>query len=341
MRRANVTGMALTLFVGLSGLPSWGQVVETERDATITGPRGNTINRQITTERGPGFAERQVNIQRPGATLSRQTTVLSRPSGFVGGGGGWGPRPGYWGGPRFVERNVFVNSGPGWLPALAVGGGLFGLGLFTGSALAAPRPAVVVPPPVPVYVAAPQPVVVVNPNQPGATPPPARLVPDPLPDTLNRLHSFHESSRRDGVLALGEMRDPRAVPALIDRLKNDSSKDVRMASAWALAEIGDPAAGVALERAALFDKRKEVRDAAIEAHSRLPQVSGPANGAVPASGGAPNQGPMPVQGTALRTPLHSNANTNGPSLSPSGFDTPPPPPEPAPSPFGGGATSPK
>ena len=58
-------GLVMVLGCALDVAPTLGQVVERERDVSITGPRGRTIDRSITTERGPGFVDRQVNIQRP------------------------------------------------------------------------------------------------------------------------------------------------------------------------------------------------------------------------------------------------------------------------------------
>jgi hypothetical protein len=219
-----------------------------------------------------------VNVQRPGGSFHSDTFAqrVARPApaarGFVPTGhrGGYGPR-----GPVFVERNVFVNNrGPGWGPALAIGGGLFGLGLFAGSALASPPPPPVYVAPAPVYVTPAQPpVVVYNPPQPYTvtpTPPPTVVV-DPVRDAVGRLSSNHGNSRREGAYTLGRLRDPRAVPALVERLKNDSSKDVRVAAASALGEIGDPRAAAPLEKATIYDKKQEVRDAAGQALTRMPR----------------------------------------------------------------------
>jgi HEAT repeats len=333
MRHRFATGMALTVLVGTWGIPVQGQVLERERerDVTITGPGGRTIERQIRSDHGAGVAGREVDIQRPGATLHRELRVQQPPR-YVGAGGGFFPRPSWGrGGPRgIVERDVIINRGPGWGPALAIGGGLFGLGLFAGSALA-PRPPVVLAP-TPVYVSPPPPVVVYNPPRPFSTAPPqGTVIVDPVADAMGRLRSTHDNSRRDGALTLGRLRDARAVPALIDRLKEDYSKEVRIASAWALAEIGDPNAGVALERAALFDKRKEVRDAATEAYNRLPHELS----------GAPST-EAPAQNAAPRTVLGPNPDQRAPQLSPFSYPSnPPPPPEPAEPPFNTGPSYPR
>lgn len=277
------TGLVLALGVG--NLPSWGQVVGRERDVTITGPRGRSVQRSISSERGPGFVNREVTIQRPGGTFQSSNTaqrIVPRgpavnpgrgyvPTGHRGGGpGGYGPR-----GPVFVERNVFVNNnrGPGWGPALAVGGGLFGLGMVAGSALASsPPPPVYVAQPAPVYVApAPPPTVIYNAPQP-YTPvaqAPATVVVDPVANAIGRLQSNHDNSRIEGAYTLGRLRDARAVPSLVDRLKNDWNKDVRVAAANALGEIGDPRATESLRQAVSLDKRQAVRDAAGQALGQI------------------------------------------------------------------------
>ena len=77
-----------------STMPIWGQTIE--RDTTITGPRGNSIERQVEIKRTPGSVERQVQIKRPGGTFDRQVTVQRSPVGGVRRGplaaGPW-PRP--------------------------------------------------------------------------------------------------------------------------------------------------------------------------------------------------------------------------------------------------------
>jgi hypothetical protein len=299
-------------WLGTAGSVAWGQVVE--RDTRITGPRGRSIDRQITTERGPGFVERDLKISRPAGTFERSFSARTPTAGFGG-----GPRPfggNYFAGrPGFVERDVFIRGGggPSWGTALGIGGGLFGLGLLAGNALAAPPPPPVLyayPPPV---YAAPPPAVVYNPPIPysPAPPPQPTVMVDPVADAIGRLSSFHDNSRKDGCFTLGRLRDARAVPALIERLKYDHNKDVRLAAIWALGEIGDPRGKLALERAAVYDKKSEVRDAAASAFTRMSQqvvTSAPA---------------------ASATPAPSTTTTPMPSLAPDP-ETPPPPPQPEP-----------
>jgi hypothetical protein len=304
MRGRTASGMVVWVGVLALGLTAQGQEVVRERDTTITGPRGRTIQRDVRTERGPGNVDRRVTIQRPGGTLTREVQVQRVP-GFAA------PPPQR----MFVERDVIINRRPIWGPTVAIGTPFaFGLGLpFFNFNFGAPAPPPVYVAPPPVIVAQPPVVAGAPAASPVVYPPQQVAVPDGFTDAIGRLHSMHEHSRRDGVLTLGRMRDPRAVPALLDRLKNDTAREVRVAAAWSLGEIGDPRAGVALQRAALFDWRQEVRDAAQQAYQRLPQPGQPMLAA-------------PVQPTGAVAPPPSIA------VRPSNADVPPPPPEPAPPP---------
>jgi HEAT repeat protein len=76
------------------------------------------------------------------------------------------------------------------------------------------------------------------------------------------MQSFHAGSRREGAQTLGRLGDPRGVPPLVDALKHDSSKDVRIASAVALGEIGGHEAEVVLNRCIVYEKKEDVRVAA-------------------------------------------------------------------------------
>jgi len=285
---------ALAAAAWLAGATARGQVIE--RDTKVTGPRGRTIERQVRTQRGPGYIERDVDIRRPAGEFHRETIIRDGqgygpgpgPGPWVGGGG---PRGFYPGGPVFVERDVIYAPPPPPRPSGFFALGLPFFGLSVGGPPLLPPPVVVGPPPVivvsqaPAYVAAPQP------SQGQAAPPVA--VVDPLTVPLNQLQSYHASQRRDGSLALGSQGDPRAVPALMDRLKADGDREVRIAAAWALGEIGDPRAAVYLERAALFDKKPDVREAAAAAYKRLHREGTPAP--APADPASATESPPPPE----------------------------------------------
>ena len=55
--------------------------------------------------------------------------------------------------------------------------------------------------------------------------------------------------QRNACICLGNIGDPVAVPALIDRLVHDAKVEVRASAAWALGEIGGREAQDALHRA--------------------------------------------------------------------------------------------
>ncbi len=88
------------LILGIVGVvainEAHGQTIE--RDTTITGPRGRTINRDVEIQRRPGSIERSIQIQRPGGTFERQVQVQRAPGwrppiGGPGPRGAWLPRP--------------------------------------------------------------------------------------------------------------------------------------------------------------------------------------------------------------------------------------------------------
>ncbi len=245
-----------------------------ERDTTVTGPRGNSITRDIRSTRVGNMVDRQVTIRRPGGTITRNTEIIGRP--FYGP----GPRPffgggGFVGGPAFFsDRAVGVV-----LPAvrLVVGGGGGGLAggvnLFVGGGgVAGPPPATVYsqPVPYPLSTAAAGGAAA----QPAAGPQPApgqpTVVVDPVAESIGKLDNFHAHVRRDAAVALGKYGDARGVAPLIGKLEHDFDKEVRMAAAWALAEIGDPRAIIPLETAKQFDKRADVRAVATKSLDRMP-----------------------------------------------------------------------
>ena len=188
--------------------PAHAQVVE--RNATVTGPRGRSIERHTRTEKSPGVVDRRVDVRRPGGEFHAETRVVGpRAAGQVG----RPPQMGRGGGPprvierEYVERDVVIER-----PSRGPSFGFF----LGGPVLPTPPP----PPPIyigppPIYVAPPPPVVVYQPpTRYAPAPPPApRVVFDPVADAMGRLRSSHDNSRRDGALSLGRLGDARAVPA--------------------------------------------------------------------------------------------------------------------------------
>jgi len=224
-----------------AGIVSHAQVVR-ERDSTITGPRGRTIERKLQVERGPGFYDRSLQIQRPGGTLERNLSIQR--GGLPGGGFGFRPWPIFQPGFFAPRPSSSFSFGIMAAPMIALPFGQ-----------AAVSPGVVGPGPMGMP---PQGGVA-----PGAAPQPSPL--DPVALAAQRLQSYHCNSRRDAAVELGRLGDPRAVPALVNVLKNDSSKDVKIAAATALGEIGVGESEVVLERCIIYEKRQDVRDAAATA----------------------------------------------------------------------------
>ncbi len=294
---------------------AWGQTVE--RDTTITGPRGRSIERKVEVQRTPGGIDRSVQITRPGGTFDRQVQIQRSPAGGAWRGGGFVPGPRPWGG--FVPRPVFIQPAPafgfGLLAAPMMnfsfggGGGGFGGGIGGGGG---PGPGMM---------------------GPGGPPPGAP--PDHVALESQRLQSFFSNNRKDAAYHLGQLGDPRAVPSLVHVLKYDSSKDVRIAAAIALGEIGGSEAAVALERDAIYDHREDVRKAASTALERL---NTKAKAAPPAVMAPPAAMPPRMPVTSTPSPFQESPRSSGavdqPALT--GPDSeatpkeliPPPPPTP-------------
>jgi len=294
---------------------AFSQVTERERDSTITGPRGRSIERKLDVQRGPGYYQRQLQIQRPGGTLERDITIQRgfRP-GF--GGGGFWPRP-----PAYFGREVLMLPRPATnfsfglmaAPLITIP---FGAGVGVGAGGGAPGPSAVGP-------AGPG-----GPSGPGGPPgAPAQSSPlDPVALAASKLQSHHSSSRRDGTRELGRLGDPRAVPALVHVLKYDSSKDVRIAAATALGEIGGSEAEVILERCIIYEKKQDVRDAAAAALRHARNMPHPAV-TTPLSAGQPPvpEAATPPQESAvprLSSPLPSPGSRTSPFRPQHGQDEP-------------------
>ena len=69
-----------------------------------------------------------------------------------------------------------------------------------------------------------------------------------------------EAIKRNTVLALGNIGDPRTVVPLIKVLQEDDNSIVRGHTAWALGKIGGEKAKFALEKALKIEKDKEVSE---------------------------------------------------------------------------------
>jgi len=74
-----------------------------------------------------------------------------------------------------------------------------------------------------------------------------------------------EAIKRNAVLALGNIGDPRAVVPLIKVLQENDNLMVRGHAAWALGKIGGEKAKLALEKALKIERDKEVREEIINA----------------------------------------------------------------------------
>ncbi len=89
---------------------------------------------------------------------------------------------------------------------------------------------------------------------------------------LEKIDDPVKERRQDAVHALGEMRDPYAVRALVARL-HDSDGLVRQLTCRALAKIADPRALAPLRRVTTADPQESVRKTAADAVRRLEKLS--------------------------------------------------------------------
>jgi HEAT repeat protein len=80
---------------------------------------------------------------------------------------------------------------------------------------------------------------------------------------------FGRAVRAAALLALGDLGDRRALPALCDRLENDGASLARQAAAQSLGRIGDRSVEAALETAVRADPKNKVRKAAREALAQI------------------------------------------------------------------------
>jgi HEAT repeat protein len=75
--------------------------------------------------------------------------------------------------------------------------------------------------------------------------------------------------RAAALLALGDLGDRRALPALCERLAHDGAGMAREAAAQSLSRIGDRSVERALETAAESDGKSKVRKAARDALEQI------------------------------------------------------------------------
>jgi hypothetical protein len=290
----------------MAGASARGQTVE--RETTITGPRGRSIQRQVEVQRGPGTIDRSIQIKRPGGTFDRSVQIQRSPGVGPWRGGGFvpGPVPRPW---MFGPRPVIIQPAPafgfGLMAApfmnFSFGGGGGGGGMGMGGG---PGPGGL---------------------PPGSPPPP----PDQVALMTQRLQNFYPSNRKEAAYTLGQLQDPRAVPALVHALKYDTWKDVRIAAAIALGEIGGSEAAVALERDAVYDHKEEVRKAASTALERLNAKAAASSTITNARTGA-----RPLPPASSSSPFHSPGTASQPEPA-QGELIPPPPPTPVTSGPGG------
>ncbi len=297
-----VGAWTLAIAFWFSALPLCGQTVE--RDTTVTGPRGRTVERQVEIQRKPGSVERDIQIKRPGGTFERQVQVQRSGS----------PRrgpmmAGPWPRPPWIPRTIVVGQsapafGFGLLAApmlnFSFGGGGGGGGPvapFGGPGLGGP---------------------------PGGPAPP----PDEVALMTQRLQSFYSNNRKEAAYKLGQLGDPRAVPSLIHVLKYDLHKDVRIASAIALGEIGGSESAIALERSSIYDHKEDVRHASATALERLNAKAKAAAASVPQMV-RPRGVPMPPEPTTP-SPFRRDAAIEEQPVVPRPADSEPPPAQPDP-----------
>ena len=89
---------------------------------------------------------------------------------------------------------------------------------------------------------------------------------EPLQDALTH---YDARVRAAALLALADLGDRRALPALCDRLENDGASMARQAAAQSLGRIGDHSVERALEAVASADAKSKVRKAARDALAQI------------------------------------------------------------------------
>jgi HEAT repeat protein len=97
---------------------------------------------------------------------------------------------------------------------------------------------------------------------------------EPAIDAMIFVHTDHQSvhRRQDVTYLLGEARAKRAVPVLIDALR-DTDSLLRMLAAEALGKIGEPKTARPLHMAAVNDDNAQVRKSAAKAYQQVKRTS--------------------------------------------------------------------
>lgn len=96
------------------------------------------------------------------------------------------------------------------------------------------------------------------------------LAGEPAVDAMIFVHTDKQSlhRRQDVTFVLGEAGDPKAVPVLIDALR-DTDPLLRKLAAEALGKIGDPQAERPVHLVAMNDDNPQVKKAARKAYERI------------------------------------------------------------------------
>jgi HEAT repeat protein len=93
-----------------------------------------------------------------------------------------------------------------------------------------------------------------------------KIIQTPL---LDSIASETGDVKKEAIIALGKIGDPKAIPSLYIALLEDKNNDIRERAAEALGQIGDPKVIDALSKALLEDKNKNVRLKSAEALGKI------------------------------------------------------------------------
>jgi len=90
-----------------------------------------------------------------------------------------------------------------------------------------------------------------------------------LDNLIARLKSGDAEERKRAVRELGELKDERAIEAVIWALDGDEDPHVRKEAIWALEDLGGRRAGTALAAAVMGDRDESVRQRAVAAVAKI------------------------------------------------------------------------